>query len=181
MPEGTEVEVAVYEEVEPKRTLVVPEGVEFIEDEGPGRLRGAFIVCSKKTIGWFTRVQSPNNALLWNDTGLTSRVMAKLEEDIEQAAYRELANLGWHRFGWKTEEPDWSRYESFTVFASGYVTQEFPKYQQAIHEGKCFFRRYNSVRAVFVHGWTADGQVDLLETLTKKSEESDGVSVTNRQ
>jgi hypothetical protein len=116
LPNGTKAELAVYEDVQPKRELVVPEGVETIEDEGAGRLKGAFIVCNKKTIGWLTRAQSPNNALLWNGTGLSSRVMAKLGEDIEQAAYRELANLNWHDFGWKTIEPDWSRYECVTAW-----------------------------------------------------------------
>ena len=162
---NTVVELAVYEEVEPKRMLIVPEGVQIIKDDMPGHCSGYILALKGKTIGWFNG--NGTEGTVWNGYGRDRVSVSFTNERIKE----KLADLGWHGFGWKIEEPDLSRYEKFSVWPIGYFIEDYPKYQTAINRGNALFD-HRGVKTVFVHGWTVGGQVDLLKTLTKEEIEN---------
>ena len=163
---GDKIEIVAVKKIEPKRTLVVPEGVEIVEDAPPDRLKRLLIILDGKTIGWLSQVVSPQHGSVWNGCSNCNFVV-ELGREPKQTAFEKLADLGWHGFGWKPEEPYLSRYVKFSVWANGYCIENSLKYPEAIHRGESMME-FNRVKTVFIHGWTADGQVDLLKKLTKE-------------
>jgi hypothetical protein len=163
---GDKIEIVAVKEVEPKRTLVVPEGVRWITGLAKPSVYTLVVPHYNHALA---EVIECDDGIRWysfngvNATGGTENSI----ELAKQTIYEKLADLGWHGFGWKIEEPDLSRYVTFSVWARYYSIQEYPKYQEAIHRAHAISEN-DCCATVFVHGWNANGQVDLLETLTKE-------------
>jgi len=186
IPVNTIVKLSIEEEVEeaePKRILIVPEGVTYCTFEQSGLERYIALCHGSKVIAHI----SPYHDSTWRIETKTrkqsytipAKILAhgtdrealvplsgiELREKIEHW----LADIGEDGFGWKTEEPDLSRYVKFSVWTywnGGYRNQDYPKYQEAIDGGNYFLKDYR-IKTVFIHGWNANGQVKLLKTLTK--------------
>jgi hypothetical protein len=156
---GDKIEIVAVKEVE--RTLIVPEGVVIVQN-GTYSFICIIIKGSGRAIGKFDMNGCWET---WSCFGGFSG-QASTEEKAKQALYEALANAKRDGFGWNTEEPDLSRYEKFSVWPIGFFIEDHLKYQTAINRGNAIFN-HRGVKMVFIHGWTADGQVDLLKKLTK--------------
>jgi len=111
IPVNTIVKLSIEEEVEeiePKRTLVVPEGVcllrhkNAIEDY-------TYIYIENHTIGRFSlgfigkplKPVSGKIELWFEDKIKTFYTVTYLPGPVSEDAFEKLADLGWHGFGWK--------------------------------------------------------------------------------
>jgi hypothetical protein len=169
---GDKIEIVAVKEVEPKRTLIVPENVVIIQvdtyclicivDKNLGKSIGKFAMNGN----WEVRGSSE-----------THRGRALTESSAKQAAFECLANLGEDGFSWKTEEPDLSRYESMVAwrrYSGGEWSCCAATSRPLIHDVASVRSYYNyskkmsNVILTLIEGRLPDGTVEMIDRWTKE-------------
>ena len=110
-----EVELAIYEEIQPKRELVVPEGISWQRNLMRHEKEGQEYLLSINDGSLIGSVREDDDKWFWRaEYYNTGWCLTRGEAD--RALYETFANLNQHGFSWKEPEPDWSRYDVVTLW-----------------------------------------------------------------
>jgi len=181
IPVNTEIELAVYEDIPPKRRLIVPEGVLIVRDGSLLQPAEYHIILGSEHIGDFAE---DGTYVLWSDrkvVRLDDPKYSYVFEPTKQAAFEKLADLGWHGFHYEAEEPDWSKYKCFQVtyrHDNGEWSARFDFGSTGAELIKARYKdikQYADVVLAILEGRTADGQVDVLDRWSRVESEDKNV------
>jgi len=173
-----EVELAIYEEIQPKRELVVPEGLSWQRNLMRTEKEGQEYLLSINDGSLIGSVREDDDKWFWRaeyyNTGWRSTM-----REAEEAVYETFADLNRFDFSWKTPEPDWSRYECVTAWRrhiSGEWYSESRNLPDALDLDivKSFFNNAKYISGCYVsviEGRLPDGSVEIID---RWSEEEKG-------
>jgi hypothetical protein len=179
IPLGKTIKLIIEEEIQPKRKLVVPEGVLWRRNFMRPAKEGAEYWLSVKDGGLLGFVREDGNKYFWkagcDDTYGGWRTT---RGEADRAVYETFANLNQHGFSWKTPEPDWSRYDVVTAWRryedgqwrNNYKTNsDEVKVLLAYHEqSKTGTTGIGKITLAFIEGRLPDGSVEIIDRWEKE-------------
>lgn len=122
LPDNTKVELAVYEEVPPKRKLVAPDDMVWQRDMLDRKMSWCLSHHTMGIVGKVTQPLEANNdwhAVVFKEDGDHEHLLCESEFGAKQFIYRGLADDNIAGFYWKEPKLDWSRYECVTLWYKG--------------------------------------------------------------
>lgn len=183
IPLGKTIKLIIEEEIQPKRKLVVPEGVLWRRNFMRPAKEGAEYWLSVKDGGLLGFVREDGNKYFWkagcDDTYGGWRTT---RGEADRAVYETFANLNQHGFSWKTIEPDWSRYECVRAWRrydawyanAQWIASETGTAEDIIKRIKYFHaesKSLSSVNLAFIEGRLPDGSMEIIDRWERSEEE----------
>ena len=175
-----EVELAIYEEIQPKRELVVPEGISWQQNLMRHKTKGQEYLLSINDGSLIGSVREDDDKWFWRaeyyNTGWRSTM-----REAEEAVYETFADLNRFDFSWKTPEPDWSRYECVTAWRRctesnirwQWERRNFPNHidKEILYDHFQNSKYLSDVNMAIIEGRLPDGSVEIID---RWSEEEKG-------